>query len=696
VTALAVSTGLVWRANQRLRAEVYFQRITVAHHDLSADNLAAAVRRLRECPEDLRGWEWHYLMRLCKVEPLVIRAETEVNGVAFSPNGEQLASADGDGVVRIRDSRTGKVINSFRAHTPAVLSVAFHPEGRHLASRGADKTVKVWDLTTDEEVFTEPCDRIDNGAYTVAFSPDGRLLAWGSEGVVKVSDWKNRHVLRELPKHTFHRSIPVAFSRDGRLATASFHGEGVKIWDPETDEPLRIIDHDFPVGALAFSPDGKCLAAASRRGPVVMWDSTTRRPPREFDLHTGNVECVAFSPQGRYLASGGEDKTVRVWDATTGREILDLHGHADMIWCVAFSPEGRRLASASFDRTIRVWDATPLEGNERQELQSFDDYGYEIRSVAFSPNGRWIACAGDDYRVRVRDAQTGQARVEFSDHKDPSGGMVPVFCPAWHPRGHRIASVSVDGVRVWDARTEPEGFNAWKGFVLKSALDLRYTAVTFSPPDGRYLVTGDVRGAVRIWDGETGDEVGTLTHGRGSEPSGLSGLVFSRDGDLLASASRDGTVKLWDAKQLDKQHLDGNPEPRIPPIRARVAGPGLNIAFSPDGLRLATGGEKNKVKIWDAQSGEMLQVLEGEHSGEVYTLAFSPDEDGRWIATAGEDSTVKIWDSRTRTLVRNFRGHTGLVSSLAFSPDGSRLVSGSRDKTVKVWDMTPLREVPEQ
>jgi WD40 repeat protein len=144
-------------------------------------------------------------------------------------------------------------------------------------------------------------------------------------------------------------------------------------------------------------------------------------------------------------------------------------------------------------------------------------------------------------------------------------------------------------------------------------------------------------------------------------------------------------VKLWDAQRLEEKQ-----EARL--IHARVPGPSLNVAFSPDGRRLATGGEGNTVKIWDLQNGLELQTLRG-HSGEVYTLAFSPDEEGRWVASAGEDSAVKIWDSHTGKLVRSFRGHTGLVSSVAFSPDGRLLVSGSRDHTVKVWDLTPLSEV---
>ena len=165
----------------------------------------------------------------------------------------------------------------------------------------------------------------------------------------------------------------------------------------------------------------------------------------------------------------------------------------------------------------------------------------------------------------------------------------------------------------------------------------------------------------------------------------IRGVVFSRDGRHLASASGDGVVKLWDATRLDEQQ-----EARLT-LQARVPATCLNVAFSPDGRRLATGGEENTVMIWDVQTGKELHTLRG-HSGDVYTVAFSPDDDGRWVASAGEDSTVKVWDSQTGTIVHSFRGHTGLVSSVAFSPDGRRLVSGSRDHTVKIWDVTQLNE----
>ena len=140
---------------------------------------------------------------------------------------------------------------------------------------------------------------------------------------------------------------------------------------------------------------------------------------------------------------------------------------------------------------------------------------------------------------------------------------------------------------------------------------------------------------------------------------------------------------------LSATRLSEEQTPRLPPLRARVPGPCLNVAFSPDSQRLASGGAGNTVKVWDVHTGVEQRTLRG-HSGDVYTVAFSPHDGGRWIASGGEDSTVKVWDSRTGDEVLNFPGHTGLVCSLAFSADGKRLYSGSRDTTVKVWDLTSL------
>ncbi len=683
VAGLATSTALIARGLERERREANFHRITLAHHALSADDLGRALKLLEDCPEDLRQWEWHYLMRLCQVEPVILRDKTEVKSLAFSPDGQHIVSACGDGTIKVWDSRTARVIQTLeKAHDGFACSVAFHPDGKHLvASVGADRRVKVWDLTTGKKLFNEPCDGVHDmgAAYGVAFSPDGRRLAAGNDGAVNVWDWRDRQLL-----HTFagHEKLPisVAFSRDGRrLASGSWFGS-VWLWDSEAGgRPLGTFTEPHetfhPVSALAFSPDGGRLAVASYDRRVDVWDTATAKLLHQLP-HRGLALCVAFSRDGRRLASAGQDKSVHVWDAATGREVLCLRGHTGICGCVAFSPDGLRLASSGKDGTIRIWDATPLRGHEGQEALTFPGHGKEIWSVAVSPDGRKVVSAGFGTPAKVWDPQTGEVIAEFLGQKDI------VFCVAWRPDGQRIAFAGGGGgrftLKVWDPRTGQEDYtlsDTPRG-------DLEHFAAAFSA-DGRHLVTGRQDGAVQVWDARTGKGVGTL----GTHKQAIRGVVFSRDGRHLASASGDGEVKLWDATRLDKQHLDGKQEPRIPPIRALVPGQCLNVAFSPDGRHLATGGEDYTVKILDVETGEELRSPLRGHNGDVHALAFS--HDGRWLASAGDDSTVKVWDRRAGyALARTLRGHTGLVSSVAFSPDGKWLVSGSHDHTVKVWDAT--------
>ncbi len=683
VTSNALQAATVAKADLeqtlvRERRDSYFHRITLADRELSVNNLGSALQLLSECPEDQREWEWYYLMRLCRVEPVVFRDDTEVNSLAFSPDGERLASAGGDGTVKVRNKTTGQVLQTLDAHPDFASSIAYHPDGKHLASVGADQMVKVWDLATGLTVFAEPCDvvHVYGTAYAVAFSPDGRQLAAGNGGSVKLWDWGAHRLLRTLAGHE-NRRICVAFSRDGQnLASGSWLGN-VQLWDTVAgSKPLRYFDENrknrHPVCALAFSPDAKRLATARFDRRVDVWETLTGKLVHTLP-HTGLVLCVAFSPDGRRVASAGEDKIVHLWETISGREVLGLRGHTGNCGCVAFSPDGRQLASASTDKTICVWDATPLRGDEGAETLTFREHNNEIWSVAVSPNGQQIVSAGFSAPAKVWDPETGRVSIDFGGHKDV------VFCVAWQPDGQKIASAGASSglftVKVWDASNGREDFTLPAG--------PEYFAVAYSP-DGRYLVTGRANGSVQIWDARTGAEVDTLAmHDRV-----VRGVVFSRDGRRLASASADGIVKLWDASRLTEK------QEALQILRARVHGPSLNVAFSPDGQKLATGGDENSVKIWDVETGKELHTLRG-HNGDIYSVAFSPDKDGRWVASAGEDSAVNVWDSHTGKLLRSFRGHTGLVISVAFSRDGRRLFSGSRDQTVKVWDTTKLDEMPD-
>ncbi|WP_030453279.1 hypothetical protein [Herbidospora cretacea] len=472
-----------------------------------------------------------------------------------------------------------------------------------------------------------------------------------------------------------------------RLAAAAW-------WISPTDEasasmvsllsrPQRaVLTHPDGVDSVVFSPDGARLASGGGDGTVRIWDARTGTPiGKPLTGHTSAVTSVAFSPDGSRLASGGSggDGTVRIWDARTGTPIgKPLNRHTSGVTSVAFSPDGARLASGSRDGTVRIWDARtgtpigkPLTGHTRG-----------VDSVAFSPDGSRLASGGSGRNevVRMWDPDTGQQIGE--PLIGPPDGVLSV---AFSPDGARLVAGDSGGsgmVRIWDVRTGMPIGAPLAGHTSGVA------SVAFSPecrsappslatpvgwPRWRFPLNANENGTVRIWDARTGAPIGEPI---ASHASGVASVIFSPDGTRLASGGDDGMVLMWDARTgapIGKP-LTGH--------TVRVT----SVVFSPDSTRLASSGNDGMVLMWDARTGAPIgKPLPGDALS-VESVAFSPD--GTRLASGGVDGMVRMWDARTGTPIgKPLTGHATMVTSVAFSPDGTRLASSSEDRTVRMWNV---------
>ena len=284
-----------------------------------------------------------------------------VTSVAFSADGQRLASGSSDQTVKFWDVPTGQETSTVATKIKEVQALAFSRDGHWLAAENSINTVTLWDATTGREVRTfssnKPLGVLGNSwVYSIAFSPDGRWLASGlDDKTIRLWDVETGRPVRDLA--AARRSvIYIAFSPDGRWLASGGDDKTIKIWEVATGKEIQTLrGHKKNVYAVVFSSNGRYLASASADKSVKLWDVTTGREIHTLTGHGSDVTSIAFSPDSRWLASGSWDKTVKIWDVQTGREVRTLEGNTHHIYTVAFDSRGRWLASGSEDGTIKLW-----------------------------------------------------------------------------------------------------------------------------------------------------------------------------------------------------------------------------------------------------------------------------------------------------------------------------------------------------
>jgi WD40 repeat protein/basic membrane lipoprotein Med (substrate-binding protein (PBP1-ABC) superfamily) len=423
--------------------------------------------------------------------------------------------------------------------------------------------------------------------------------------------------------------------------------------------------HPGGVRELAYSPDGKRLASVGKDRMLKVWDASSGQL-----LDSGratNVEstCVAFSPDGKYIATADHDMTAKIWDSRTLAQIATLEGHDTGLLTLTFSPDGERLVTSTSNmwEGLFVWDIA-----SGQKIGEFFVNNLQVpEAIAFSPDGKWAAAANTYGQVHLWDATT------YDEIRSLGSGEFYMFGMAISPDGSRLAaSDSENKVIIWDTSSWEEllSFYAHADWML----DIEFS------PDGNRLATSSLDGKAKIWDAATGQELLLLA----GHTDGILSLAFDPSGKHLATASMDGTLRIWNVS-LSQEWLSSPTD-----------GYAGHIAFSPDGSLLAAGsGYQGKIRLWNLETGEETGFLTSAgHPGGVDAVTFSPD--GAQLASVGVDDSLKIWDIDSGQLI-NLKEEVEIseVGDVMYSPDGSLLVISGSGTTFELLDAATLQKLAE-
>jgi len=574
-----------------------------------------------------------------------------VDGLAFSPDGQLLATASADNSIRLWDIRSNRELRTLVGHVTGVKGVAFSPDGRLLASGSIDGTIKLWDVSTGEELRSTS----GNGSITaLSFSSDGRSLAIGNvERTIRLFDAANGDLLHTLTGHSATITT-LAFSPDNKTLASGSADKTISVWDVRTGTNSRTLSHSGKISAIVFSNNNKVAASASIDGTIKIWQPGAWREQRSIKGPEG-VLALAFSSDLTSVVAATADNMITRWSVLTGREGIRVAapGGSNVLQAIsmAFSPDARRLAVSTGDKTVQIRNA-----ETGQELGTLSTHSYGVYAATFSRDGKWFASGGKENTVKLWELATGRELFTL----DPNGGFVNGV--VFSPDSKLLAAGALSGgITLWDVESGVQ-----TGSLQGHSSSVN--ALAFSP-DGKWLASASADQTVKIWDVATRREIRTCS-GHSRE---VYALAFAPDGRLLASGSADKTIKIWNP-------LTGNEKTTLKGHTGEVSA----IVFNPDGKSLVSAGEDKTIRIWDVAAGRETRLLSG-HERQIKALAVSPD--GQQFASGSADTTVRLWDTATGRETRSLGGHSSEIYTVAFSPDAHWLASGSDDGSVRIWDV---------
>ncbi|KAF9967802.1 hypothetical protein BGZ70_008112 [Mortierella alpina] len=607
-----------------------------------------------------------------------LRSEGErFQDAAFSPKGDLLVTGGEGLIVQLWDVDTGVCRGSMSGHSGVIRSVVFSPDGQHIASCGDDSRMRLWDV---EAGMTS--------AYSRIFGRTRLSVGHGSWGdsIFSVNGGDTVYVWN-IQSGARLQSLTKSGVQVHSLALLKLTHGTWKMWKVTLFDTHTGSYRDERILAIAYSPKDDQFASIFYYSSSVRLWNVELRSCRDLEGHTSWITSIVYSPTGGEIASASDDNTIRLWDTSSGLCRLTLSGHEDMVYQTLYSPNGEEIASCSSDGKIRLWSLET--GICRSVLISTAEHSNRLINTAYSPAGDVIVSVDRYGKLQLWNVETGICMSSLQDRGDDNPrprSVIPSI--RFSPRSDLVAisaaysgeadeNTSLWKVRLWSVTT---------GEIRRSFKSLPTRLAPVFSPDGSRIAcpetktevrdpSGEKTGAsretkteVRVWDVET--EGCLLTLGHEGE---INVVKYSTTGQLIASASEHKTVKLWDAETGVCLHM-------IQDHRSSFT----HLAFSPEGDRIVLGTASGFLRLWDVTLGTTKRYF-GGHGDEVNCVVFSPNK--YLLASASDDTTVGLWDLEAGSPWHVFEGHTDSVQCVIFSPTGTHVVSGSKDKTIRLWDI---------
>lgn len=651
--------------------------------------------------------------------------------LAFSPDGATLASANVE-TIELWDTKTGAQKTPLTQPGALFTTLTFSPDGATLTSGGGggDGKIHSWDTQTWEHkttlTHTQPM-------HAIALSPAGATLAIGGNEEIWLWDVATRQIKTALSGHTASIDF-LAFSPDGTTLTSK-SCEEILLWDAQTGERrgtfLAHTEESLYSFSNALSPDGTKFALGKSDGTAQLWSLSDERLTT-LTKHTKSVWGVAFSIDNSMLATGSDDGTIQLWDVATGQHKDTFAPEQGWVTALAFSPDERVLASGHGQGGIRLWnyktgDSIQTLGHSRQSPHGTTSLS--PLSLVFSADGKTLTSGGSDNRIRLWDAATGHHKETLVGHvgkvtslaySQSSPGSVATAAPK-----ETLASLSDDGtVLLWEIIPS----------VATNAIVRITPSTAWAPAIGKHLTLNvDVSGEENVTGYQTVLEFDATTLRYISSQNGdylpgeatfVSELVNPNRLRVIAVASaasrhtegtlatvtfevltaKASTVRLSHVRLIRSDGKGARPitvsGSVLEPLRtadvatdstrfalpegatARIGKGTINaIKLSPDKTLLAVAGSAG-VWLYDANTGAELALLNG-HTESVSSIAFSPY--GDILVSGSYDGKIHLWNPQTHQLLKTLRDG-GQVATVTFSPDGRTLANAS-GTTIRLWDV---------